>query len=221
MFYRPDCKWQRSLSRGVPPPYCGSVAAFPLPQRRSSKEQCRLVVRVACCLSGARVGILPPVCHFIPSSTRQTIMSTEALMEIVRECPNLYGKSRADNNDDIKRTKYGTGSSLLIRSSPQHKSICVTKVQSYCNYIRKFYCSTSAECDRNTKFCIYCLLVLLLMALYVRTELRSTCPLHHNEKIYRSLAEKRNGIAVPLVHCPVSPTAYRLLLSAPYEHDDK
>ena len=56
------------------------------------------------------------------------------------------------------------------------------------------------------------------MALYISTELRSTCPLSHNEKKYSLLAENRNGISVSLVHRPVSPTAYRLLLSATYEH---
>ena len=102
MCYCLDCKWQRPLSRGIQPPDCGTVAAFPVPQRRSSNAQCRLVVRVACCLSGEAVGILHSVCHFIANVTGETEMSTEALMEFVRECPNLYDKSRADNNDDTE-----------------------------------------------------------------------------------------------------------------------
>ena len=79
--------------------------------------------------------------------------------------------------------------------------------------------------QKYKSFCFYWLLVLQLILqdlhqvdIYFRTELHSTCPLHHNENIYNSLAEKRNGTALPMVHRPVSPNAYRLLLSALYEH---
>lgn len=147
MFYWLDCKWLRSLSRGIPPPDCGTVAAFPVTQWPSSTAQFRPVLRVACCLSGEGVGILQRVCHFVPNITWETEVSTEAVMEFVRECPNLYGKSRADNSDDIKRTKYGTGWSLWIQFLPhfvpQPRNICVTSAQSYCNYVRKCYCSKS------------------------------------------------------------------------------
>jgi hypothetical protein len=103
------------------------------------------------------VGILHRVCHFLPNITWETEMSTEALMEFVRELPNLYGKSTADNNDDIKRTKHGAGSILcihfLLRFFLQQRNICVTKVQSYCNYVRKCSYSNRTECDRNDDDC--------------------------------------------------------------------
>jgi hypothetical protein len=36
------------------------------------------------------------------------------------------------------------------------KNICVTKVQYYCNYVRKCYCCKGTECDRNTNLlCLF------------------------------------------------------------------
>lgn len=161
MFYCLVCKRQRSLSRGIPPPDRGTLAALQVPQRRSSTAQCRLVVHVVCCLSGEGVSILHHICHFIPNITWETEMSTEALMAFVRECPNSYGKCRADSNGKIQRTKYGTGSRLwiqfLLRFFPQQKIICVAKVQSFCNYVRKCYCSKSTECDRYTNIFVFTL----------------------------------------------------------------